>query len=201
MKWDRSIFAIKDVIVAALDGLLPVFGEKKILVVQELDCEDVQVNADRDRIQQVITNLLENAVKFSRKGGRIWMGCRSAAEDSNGRPTLLVTVRDEGHGIPEDHLERIFERFSQADHTDTRGTGGSGLGLAISKEIVEYHGGRIWAESVHGEGATFLFTMPSVVRSGASGGGGGGRPEKEEQGESNGKTKRPSAVTKENGHA
>jgi len=160
MRWDRSTFQIQDVLSAALDGLLPVFKEKDIQVVEEVECRDAVVEADRDRIQQVVTNLLENAVKFSRKGSRVWLSCRPRMEEGNGTPCLLIGVRDEGTGIPEDHLVRIFERFSQVDSTDTRGAGGSGLGLAISREIVEHHGGRIWAESSLGKGARFLFTLP-----------------------------------------
>jgi signal transduction histidine kinase len=160
MRWDRSTFPINEVLSAALDGLLPVFKEKEIRVVEEVECADVLVDADRDRIQQVITNLLENAVKFSRKSSRVWLSCRPMVEEGNGTPCLLIGIRDEGSGIPDDQLTRIFERFSQVDSTDTRGAGGSGLGLAISREIVEHHGGRIWAESTLGEGAHFLFTLP-----------------------------------------
>jgi signal transduction histidine kinase len=148
------------VLVAALDGLLPVFSEKNIQVVRRVDCPDALVSADRDRIQQVVTNLLENAIKFSAKGKRIWVECREVDGAGNGVPWLRATIRDEGPGIPASHLEMIFERFSQVDSTDTRGMGGSGLGLAISKEIVEHHGGRIWVESKSGDGAAFHFTLP-----------------------------------------
>ena len=103
-------------------------------------------------------------MKFSHKGNRIWLTCRRISGDSNGQPFIQVTIRDEGPGIPPDHLVRIFERFSQVDSTDTRGTGGSGLGLAISKEIVEHHGGRIWAESERGKGASFHYTLPLLDR-------------------------------------
>jgi signal transduction histidine kinase len=160
MRWERSVFPVRKVMLAALDGLLPVFSEKDIRIVREVECPDALISADRDRIQQVITNLLENAMKFSERGKRIWIGCRQTGVYTNGIPWLQVTVRDEGPGIPRDHLVKIFERFSQVDTTDTRGTGGSGLGLAISKEIVEHHGGRIWAESDRGKGASFHFTLP-----------------------------------------
>jgi signal transduction histidine kinase len=160
MRWDRDVFPVHDVLVAAMDGLLPVFTEKNIQVIRKVDCPDVLVSADRDRIQQVVTNLLENAIKFSPKGKRIWVGCREVEGATNGAPWLQATIRDEGPGIPGTHLQMIFERFSQVDSTDTRGTGGSGLGLAISREIVEHHGGRIWVESRSGAGAAFHFTLP-----------------------------------------
>ncbi|WP_460809446.1 sensor histidine kinase [Microlunatus endophyticus] len=73
------------------------------------------------------------------------------------------TVRDQGRGVPEDKLEQIFERFEQVDSSDGREMGGSGLGLSISRSIVERHGGRIWAESPYGSGATFHFTLPEVI--------------------------------------
>lgn len=161
MRWERSYFPIREILDAACDGLLPVFSEKGIRVIRDIECpEDARIHADRDRIQQVITNLLENAVKFSRKGQRIWVLCRPSQGGENGNPWLHITVKDEGLGIPKEHLVRIFERFSQVDDADTRGTGGSGLGLAISREIVEHHGGRIWAESEKGRGAAFHFTLP-----------------------------------------
>jgi signal transduction histidine kinase len=165
MRWERGVFPIEEVLNAARDGLLPVFSEKEVDIVPVFECPGAKVNADRDRIQQVITNLIENAVKFSHKGKRIWLTCRQSAGTSNGRPMIEVTVKDEGPGIPREHLVRIFERFSQVDSTDTRGTGGSGLGLAISREIVEHHGGHIWAESEAGQGAAFHFTLPCASES------------------------------------
>lgn len=159
IKWDRSVFPMQDVVEAAADGLLPVFAEKHLEIVREVECGGARVEADQDRIQQVITNLLENASKFSDRGSRIWVTCEPESS-GNGRPMMRVSVRDEGAGIPQEYLERIFERFSQVDSGETRSVGGSGLGLAISKEIVEHHGGRIWAESKPGQGATFFFTLP-----------------------------------------
>lgn len=162
MRWEHSVFPIQEVVVASLDGLLPVFSEKRIQVHREVSCPHAWVDADRDRIQQVITNLIENAVKFSSKGSKVWIGCREHSASSNGRNFLEFTVRDQGPGIPESQLVRIFERFHQVDNTETRGTGGSGLGLAISREIVEHHGGTIWVESAPGMGATFHFTIPCL---------------------------------------
>ena len=162
MRWEHSVFRVHDVVEASMDGLLPVFSEKNIQVHRSIDCPDARISADRDRIQQVITNLIENAVKFSNKGSRVWVDCHESNHGQNGKRYLEFSVKDEGPGIPPSHLVRIFERFTQVDSTDTRGTGGSGLGLAISKEIVEHHGGSIWVESEEGIGATFHFTIPRL---------------------------------------
>ena len=111
-----------------------------------------RVTADRDRIEQVLVNLIHNAIKFTPTGGNI----RISAKSENS--TVVISVADNGVGIPADDLTRIFERFYKADKA--RSGGGTGLGLSISKHIVEAHGGRIWAESVEGQGSTFHFTLP-----------------------------------------
>ena len=115
--------------------------------------------ADADRIVQTLTNLLSNAVKFSPPGGVVTL---TAAEVDG---FVEFSVADEGRGIPADKLETIFGRFQQVDASDSRLKGGTGLGLAISRSIVEQHGGRIWAESEEGQGATFRFTVPAIERS------------------------------------
>jgi two-component system phosphate regulon sensor histidine kinase PhoR len=112
------------------------------------------VRADAERVGQVLMNLLHNAVKFSPSGGRVTVGAKAEADD------VIVSVRDEGVGIPERELERIFERFYKVDRARVRGKGGTGLGLAIARHIVEGHGGRIRAESEDGAGSTFSFTIP-----------------------------------------
>lgn len=119
-----------------------------------VNTQPAPVWADADRIQQTLTNLLSNAIKFSPQGGTVWVDAR--AQDRS----WAVAVRDEGRGIPADKLEAIFERFGQVDASDSRDKGGTGLGLAICQTIVAQHGGRIWAESTPGEGATFRLTLP-----------------------------------------
>ena len=116
-------------------------------------CCEASVQADRERMVQAFVNLLGNAIKFSRRGGRI----EFAAERSPG--SVLFRVKDEGRGIPKDKLERIFERFEQVDASDAREKGGTGLGLAICRSIVEQHGGRVWAESELGRGSTFYVQL------------------------------------------
>jgi two-component system sensor histidine kinase VicK len=112
--------------------------------------------ADRDRINQVLDNLIGNAIKFSPQGGTITLRLEDAGE------MLQVSVSDTGIGIPEEQVERIFERFYQVDGSATRKFGGAGLGLAIVKRIVEAHGGRIWVKSQLGLGSTFSFTLPKA---------------------------------------
>jgi signal transduction histidine kinase len=119
--------------------------------------EDLRAAIDRDRITQVLTNLLSNAIKFSEPGGTVDL----ALEAHDGR--LRLAVADRGAGIPEHFRERVFQRFAQADGADSRRKGGTGLGLSICKSIVEEHGGRIWFDSVEGEGATFFIELPAAA--------------------------------------
>lgn len=109
------------------------------------------VDADARRIDQVFANLISNAFKFTPEGGAVELGARCHEDE------IRFSVRDTGYGIDEERLPRLFERFWQADDQADRG---AGLGLAICKGIVDAHGGRIWAESVSGEGSTFSFTLP-----------------------------------------
>ena len=110
-----------------------------------------EIRVDERRLEQVLVNLVHNAVKFTRPGGDVVL---SADLDEE---FVRFAVRDTGVGIPEDDLSRIFERFYKADRA--RSGGGTGLGLSIAKHIVEAHGGRIWAESTEGQGSTFFFTI------------------------------------------
>jgi two-component system, OmpR family, phosphate regulon sensor histidine kinase PhoR len=111
------------------------------------------VHVDAGRVEQVITNLIHNAIKFTPPGGEI----RVSATIGDAQ-TLVIKVADTGVGIAPDDLPRIFERFYKADRA--RSGGGTGLGLAIAKHIVQAHGGRIWVESRLGKGSTFFFTLP-----------------------------------------
>jgi CheY-like chemotaxis protein len=127
---------------------------------------DAVVLADRDRIAQTLTNLLSNAVKFSPVGGVVTVSAGPAPSESGGDGLVMFTVADQGAGIPADKLETIFDRFAQADATDTRAKTGTGLGLPICRGIVEQHGGRIWATSTPGSGSTFTFILPAAPAQG-----------------------------------
>jgi PAS domain S-box-containing protein len=113
-----------------------------------------EVAGDPDRLQQVLINLLANAIKFSPAQGTVWLD----AEYVSGE--LLLRVRDQGRGIPPDKLETVFERFVRVDEHDERDRRGTGLGLAISRAIVQQHGGHIWAESSPGAGTTMCVALP-----------------------------------------
>lgn len=111
--------------------------------------------ADADRLLQVLTNLIDNAIKFSVEGATVRLG----AEAQEG--SVRFHVQDTGRGIPPEALERVFERFGQVDASDSRQKGGTGLGLTICRDIVQLHGGRIGVTSALGEGSTFTFTLPA----------------------------------------
>jgi two-component system phosphate regulon sensor histidine kinase PhoR len=116
---------------------------------------DVRVRVDADRLEQVLGNLIDNAIKYGRNEGRIVVKARPS---DNGQ--IEVVVEDDGPGIPSESLERIFERFYRVDKARSREQGGTGLGLSIVKHIVQSHGGKVWATSEPGHGASFFFTVP-----------------------------------------
>jgi two-component system phosphate regulon sensor histidine kinase PhoR len=131
------------------------------------------IYADGERIEQVLVNLVHNAIKFTNPGGSVTLGAEGDSSDGEVR----ISVRDTGVGIPPDDLPRIFERFYKVDKAragsrdrrDGLGSeGGTGLGLAIAKHVVQAHGGRIWAESVYGQGSTFCFTLPNAASAATS---------------------------------
>ena len=120
------------------------------------------VAGDSERIGQVLSNLVDNAIKYSARGGRIEVGVE--ADDRHAR----FSVRDEGLGIPLGEQKRIFEKFYRLDPDHHRGIGGSGLGLYICRELVRSMDGRIWVDSDPGRGATFVFELPLAARVAAS---------------------------------
>ena len=121
------------------------------------------VSADEPRIEQVLVNLIHNAVKFSHPGGEVLLSADIVTDSLTPGETEAVegavrfAVHDSGVGIPADDVPRIFERFYRVDKS--RAGGGTGLGLSISRHLIEAHGGQIWAESREGEGSTFYFTL------------------------------------------
>ena len=142
----------------AMESLMPVVQDAGMMIEQG-DTADDAVQADPDALQQVFGNLIENATKYGRSGGRIRMG----ATRSDDRVEFYV--QDFGPGIPFEHQPRIFERFYRVDKARSRESGGTGLGLAIARHIVHAHGGDIRVESELGQGARFLFDLPKAVSS------------------------------------
>jgi signal transduction histidine kinase len=138
------------------------FEHKSLELVKDVEDGLPDINGDRDRLVQVVINLISNAVKFTEQGSVI---CRARHKDSH----ILVSVIDTGTGIDEADRRRIFDKFMQGGDTLTDKPQGTGLGLPICKEIVEHHGGRIWVESEPGHGSTFSFTLPLSGVGGQSG--------------------------------
>ncbi len=135
----------------AQDTLGPIADAKSIRLTTDVAPGLTAVQVDPGRVQQILSNLVGNAVKFTPAGGRISISATS------GDGAVQIAVSDTGPGIPADRLDQVFGRFWQADRADRRGLG---LGLAIAKAIVDAHGGRIWVESEEGNGTTFYFTLP-----------------------------------------
>jgi two-component system phosphate regulon sensor histidine kinase PhoR len=120
-----------------------------------------RVAADADQLSQVFTNLLDNAIKYGKRGGRIRLVADRAGGDPRFEPNgVLISVADEGPGIPREHIPRLTERFYRVDKGRSRAVGGTGLGLAIVKHVVNRHRGRLRIDSVDGHGTTFSVWLP-----------------------------------------
>ncbi len=152
----RASALVKDAI-EGLGGLVVDSGVK----LESGGAPDCQVMADPDAMNQVFGNLIENALKYGKAGKQIRVGARALDGE------VEFSVQDFGPGIASEHLGRIFERFYRVDKARSRESGGTGLGLAIVKHVVQAHGGRLWAESELGKGATFRFTLPMVKEAGS----------------------------------
>ena len=143
---------LNDLILQAIEGMQPVADAARVQLTH--DGSAAEIEADPDRLLQVLTNLLSNAIKFSPAESTVAV---SIANEGEG---IVLSVCDQGRGIPEDKLEAIFGRFQQVDAADSREKGGSGLGLAICRTIVLQHSGRIWAERNKSSGSTFRVYLP-----------------------------------------
>ncbi len=149
--------AVRDLVDAAVGRLRPQFDDKEIALETDAAPGLPQVRADPDRVGQVLTNLLGNALQHTPQGGRVTI----RAHPEHGM--VAISVADSGAGIAPEHLPHLFDRFYRADRSRARSSGGSGIGLTITRHLVEGHGGSIRAESEGpGRGATFTFTLPPV---------------------------------------
>lgn len=128
--------------------------EKNYRIVREFTERDLWVEIDTDKIMQVIDNIMNNAIKYSPDGGKIEVHLMETHNN------VVLSISDEGLGIPKKDLEKVFERFYRVDKARARQQGGTGLGLAISKEVMKAHQGQIWVESVEGRGSTFYISLP-----------------------------------------
>ncbi|MCK5407322.1 MAG: GAF domain-containing sensor histidine kinase, partial [Candidatus Krumholzibacteria bacterium] len=150
IKFERTPCVVQDLVKQAAQELEKNFEAKQVTLRCDLPEQEVVVNASCDQIKQMMVNLLHNASKFTRPEGNVWLTLR----DDPG--SARIVVEDDGVGIPDGQLARIFDQFYQADNSSTREHGGSGLGLATCKKIVEWHDGQIWVENVSGGGARFI---------------------------------------------
>ena len=121
---------------------------------------DLTAHADENRLEQVLANLIDNAIKYGRAQGNVIVGGKSLDDRK-----IEIFVKDDGPGIPAESLDRVFERFYRVDKARSREQGGTGLGLSIVKHIVQNHRGEVWAKSEPGKGATFFFTLPALPAS------------------------------------
>jgi len=180
MIWHRQTVSIVELIQNSLSLMEPLFEKKGLLVTTEFSPQLPNITGDPDRLDQVVTNILSNAGKFTPPGGSIHVGVR---RDRAPEDRIVVTISDTGVGIPAGDIETIFEKFRRSGDPQTNTIEGAGLGLAIARHIVEYHGGSIRAESTLGKGSTFVFMLPLGGRGaeqqpdvGSSGPGNAGRP-------------------------
>ncbi len=157
MKWQLKEASIVDIIHDAVGSMAPLFEIKGLHVTTAFSSPLSTISGDRDRLVQVVTNILSNAVKFTPAGGAIHI---SALQESSPAGQIVVGISDTGMGIPTEDLDLIFEKFQRSGDQLASVVEGTGLGLAIARQIVEYHGGRIWAASASGRGSTFTFTLP-----------------------------------------
>jgi two-component system phosphate regulon sensor histidine kinase PhoR len=146
--------ALQDV-VSSVIGTLEAVATERDVVIEESVCDECLVQGHRHRLEQVLVNLVDNAIKFNRPGGEVRISC---ARTPNGQ--IQISVCDTGIGIPSEHLGRIFERFYRVDKARSRPAGGTGLGLPIVKEIVSRMGGTVNVESQLGRGSTFTVALP-----------------------------------------
>lgn len=149
---DRSIFDMADLIrESEAESLASITSHTVIYA----PVERTIVDADMDKIGQVVHNLINNAVKYSPPGTTIRVGCETI--DGNAR----VCVQDEGMGIKEADIDKLFERFYRVESAEMKSTSGFGIGLYLCAEIIQHHGGQIWVTSELGEGSTFYFSIPT----------------------------------------
>jgi two-component system phosphate regulon sensor histidine kinase PhoR len=169
--------SVAELVIPPVERLRPQAERAQLSVAVDIVPDLPQVLADTDRIQQVVTNVVHNAIKFTPPGGSIDVSaCPLGCIPEENRPSeslapgldgydagewVVISVKDSGVGIPAADLPRVFERFYKADRA--RSGGGTGLGLSIAKHIVKAHDGTIWADSVEGEGATFSFILPVLT--------------------------------------
>jgi two-component system, OmpR family, phosphate regulon sensor histidine kinase PhoR len=153
VKLSLQTVALAPVVAKVLEDFKGRAVAKSVTLVSQ--APDLAIRADVNRLEQVLGNLVDNAIKYGQPNGTVTVSGRAVE-----RGQVEVFVQDDGPGIPPEALERVFERFYRVDKARSREQGGTGLGLAIVKHLVQCHGGRVWATSDPGHGAAFYFTLP-----------------------------------------
>lgn len=149
---------LSEILAETLEVVAENAKKKKIAIITSGLPDSLLVKADRNYVEQILINLLDNAIKYNREGGKILISATLTPQKE-----VQIAIQDNGIGIPREDLLRIFERFYRVDKGRSKELGGTGLGLSIVKHLVQAQGGRVWAESQPGEGSTFYFTLPSPL--------------------------------------
>jgi PAS domain S-box-containing protein len=149
-----SALSLNDVLEEAIDRLRPIAREKSLEIIFEPFKEESRIKGDHDKLEQAVTDLLCNAIKYTPPGGRITIALQGEGK------FLKTSIRDTGIGIPPEEQSQVFERFYRVEQTSSPRTNGTGLGLYIAKNLIEMHGGKIWMTSEVGQGSEFSFTLP-----------------------------------------
>jgi signal transduction histidine kinase len=155
----KELLDFHEIAVGIMSTSIALVEDKPIELDEDIAPDLPPIYADRQRVRQIILNLVSNAVKFTEKG-HILLQAKPITE--NGKRYILCAVEDTGIGIREEDIPTVFEAFRQVDSSSARRAQGTGLGLPISRRLAEMHGGRMWVESEEGIGSTFYFTLPLV---------------------------------------
>ncbi|MBD2305330.1 response regulator [Chroococcidiopsis sp. FACHB-1243] len=156
IEWKMAPLQINEVIDRAIAATSALFHQKNLELIRDIESELPEIIGDRDRLIQVVINLISNSIKFTDTGS---ITCRIKANETQ----IHISIIDTGIGIAEVDLDKVFEKFKQVGDTLTDKPKGTGLGLPICKQIVEHHGGKIWVESILGTGSKFSFTLPIMI--------------------------------------
>ena len=160
MRFELQTQEVMPLVEQAVESMRSYAQQHQVELVIRQRADGAKVRVDASRLQQVLSNFLSNAAKFSPVGGTVEISVRGE------RDVVRVEVQDHGPGIPAEFRKRIFQKFSQADSSDTRQKGGTGLGLAISKELIERMNGMVGFTSQKDQGARFHFELPLVIKRG-----------------------------------
>jgi two-component system phosphate regulon sensor histidine kinase PhoR len=155
IKLNLQSVELRPLVEKIFSDLKPPAENKNVELVSQLP--ELTATADVNRLEQVLANLVDNAIKYGRPQGHVTVGGKKLDDGK-----LEIFVQDDGPGIPAESLDRVFERFYRVDKARSRDQGGTGLGLSIVKHIVQAHGGEVWVKSELGKGATFFFTLPAA---------------------------------------